>query len=354
MLVLHRSLRSIARLALLAYAAGCDSSAVVPTSANVVSTDSAQARIAFVSGRGGNNEIYTMNADGSGVTRLTDNPASDLDPAWSPDGSRILFESSRDGNYELYAMNADGSGVTRLTTDSSRDRYPARCGSRIAFSSDRYRPPYIEIYVMNDDGTGLTRLTNNDAFSEYPAWSPSCDRIAYSFDPYGTWVKVRVMNADGSNDHELVGPPLGKSRHPAWSPDGTRIAFANDRDASLYYEIYVMNADGTQQTRLTQTRHTVNGPIGGYDFPTWSPDGTQMAFQSWEARGIYVMNADGSGLKQVADSVPDARIAWFGPGASPPPPPPVPPPPPPHKKIHPGKPGACGQPSARCRSRSPM
>src|SRR4051812_41397812 len=194
-----RSLRSIALLVVLVYAAACENSTEVPPSFNVVTNDGSQGRIAFVSTRDGNSEIYVMNADGSGVTRLTDNPAVDKDPAWSPDGSRILFESSRDGNYELYSMNADGNDVTRLATDPSKDLLPAECGHRIAFASDRRLSPFTEIYVMNDDGTDVTRLTTNNSFSEYPSWSPSCDRIAYSYDPYGSAASINIVNADGSH-----------------------------------------------------------------------------------------------------------------------------------------------------------
>ena len=93
--------------------------------------------IAFVSSRDGNAEIYIMNADGSGVTRLTTNSANDEFPAWSPDGSKIVFTSGRSGNDEIYVMNADGSSVTRLTNNSAADRYAAWSpdGRRIIFAS---------------------------------------------------------------------------------------------------------------------------------------------------------------------------------------------------------------------------
>ena len=80
-----------------------------------------------------------MNADGSGVTRLTGNDAVDGSPSWSPDGRRIAFDSTRDGNREIYVMNADGSGVTRLTHNPADDGYPAWSpdGRHIAFDSDR-------------------------------------------------------------------------------------------------------------------------------------------------------------------------------------------------------------------------
>src|SRR5205823_1094199 len=74
-------------------------------------------KIAFASDRSDNFEIYVMNGDGSELTRLTDNPATDVSPSWSPDGTKIAFVSSRDGNPEIYVMSADGSGQTRLTNN---------------------------------------------------------------------------------------------------------------------------------------------------------------------------------------------------------------------------------------------
>ena len=101
-------------------------------------------RIAFTSYRDRNHEIYVMNADGSGVARLTDNDAADWDPAWSPDGQRIAFYSDRDdgnnrsdGDYDIYVMNADGSGVARLTDNGASDLAWSPDGERIAFYSDR-------------------------------------------------------------------------------------------------------------------------------------------------------------------------------------------------------------------------
>ena len=279
-----------------------------------VSTPSPVGRIAFTSSRDGNNEIYVMNADGSGVTRLTDNPAADQDPAWSPDGTRLAFTSTRDGNAEIYVMNADGSGVTRLTTDPGRDGHPAWCGTRIAFQSDRILAPFYDVFVMNDDGTGVTRLTIKNASSdEYPAWSPSCDQIAYSYDPDGFAAEIRIMNADGSGDHTVPAGP-GRNHSPAWSPDGTRIAFTSRRDADQppghleIREIYVMNADGSGQTRLTQM------DVNAWNLnPVWSPDGTQIAFHRnrYGNNGIYVMNADGTGLTRLtSDSGGDSQPAW--------------------------------------------
>ncbi len=110
-----------------------------------------------------------MDPDGENVRRLTGDGAN-LDPAWSPDAKRIVFHSDRDGNEEIYAMNADGDGETRLTANGERDRNPTWSpdGSKIAFESNR--DGNLEIYVMNADGSGVTRLTSNDATdSDAPA-----------------------------------------------------------------------------------------------------------------------------------------------------------------------------------------
>ncbi|MCH8978080.1 MAG: PD40 domain-containing protein, partial [Armatimonadetes bacterium] len=115
-------------------------------------------KIAFVSERNGNEEIYVMNMDGTGQRRLTNNPAVDSSPSFSPDGTKIAFSSTRDGDFEIYVMNADGTGQTNLTNSAAIDGNPSFSpdGSKIAFSSDRSGNQ--EVYVMNVDGTGLTRL----------------------------------------------------------------------------------------------------------------------------------------------------------------------------------------------------
>ena len=161
-----------------------------------------------------------MNADGSGQTRLTDSDAVDFDPSWSPDGSRIAFSSVRDGAAEIYVMSADGSAQTRLTDKEARNYYPSWSpdGSLIAFTS--YGDGNAEIYVMNADGSAQTRLTNNEAVDSRPSWSPDGLRIAF--------------------DSTLGDPDPG---------DDTRIS-----------NIYVMNADGSGLTRLTDNEARETSP----------------------------------------------------------------------------------------------
>ncbi|HLE14245.1 MAG TPA: CHAT domain-containing protein [Anaerolineales bacterium] len=259
-------------------------------------------RIAFVSSRVGRGEIFVMNVDGSEQTSLTDDPAGDWFPAWSPDGTHIAFESRRTGNWDIFVMNADGSEQTRLTDDPADDRIAAWSpdGARIAFSSER--DGNSEIYLMNSDGSEQARLTEDPATDRFPAWSPDGARIAFATERDGNW-EIYVMDADGSGLTRLTDDPAS-DRFPEWSPDGTRLAFASERDGNG--EVYVMNADGSGLTRLTENNEDDW-------FPDWSPGGTRIVFESWrDGNGeIYVMNADGSEQTRLTeDPADDFQPAW--------------------------------------------
>ena len=143
---------------------------VIPTSSPINLTN-LTGKIAFMSYRDGNGEIYVMNADGTNHIRLTNNAAEDYCPVWSPDGTKIAFMSLRDGNQEIYVMNADGTNQMNLTNNPALDRDPTWSpdGSKIVFTSNR--DGNYEIYVMNADGTNQIRLTNNPSYDGYPSWS---------------------------------------------------------------------------------------------------------------------------------------------------------------------------------------
>jgi len=252
-------------------------------------------KITFRSDRDGNAEIYIMNADGSGQTRLINNPASDDSPSFSPDGTKIVFCSSRDGSAdEIYIMNADGSGQTRLTNNATNDIEPCFSpdGTKIAFVG--MRDGNTEIYIMNVDGSGQIRLTNNAVSDMWPCFSPDGTKIAFSSHRV-TNGEIYIMNVDGSAQTRLT-YNAANNTYPSFSPDGTKIAFGSPRDND--WEIYIMNADGSGQVKLTDNTTTDQ-------FPCFSHDGIKIAFTSYRDGNngeIYIMNVDGSGQVNLTNN----------------------------------------------------
>ena len=172
-------------------------------------------QLAFSSTVDGNPEIYVINSNGTGSTRLTLHPAADGKPAWSPDGTKIAFQSDRDGNAEIYVMNADGSNPVRLTNHPAADAEPTWSpdGTKIAFTSERDGSRVI--YVMNADGAGVTQLSAGGAgaLHSHPAWYPDGQKIAFvAASCQGTCSSViQVVRANGTDLVELT-----SGADPAW------------------------------------------------------------------------------------------------------------------------------------------
>ena len=232
-------------------------------------------------------DVYVVNADGTGLRRLTTNPGADFDPSWSPDGSRIAFRSERSGDPEIWVMNADGTKQRRLTAGLSPAWSPD--GSRIAYASpgDLLCPPgrglrCSGLSLMHADGSGQHRLPHTEG-GEYPSWSPDGTRIAFNSTLTGDHV-MSIVNADGSELVDLSG--VGEGWQVDWAPDGRFILFASARGRADpgYTDVYVMRPDGSGVHRLT---HHL-----GYT-PAWSPDGERIVFS---APGLSVMNPDGTGV----------------------------------------------------------
>ena len=237
-------------------------------------------------------------------------------PEVTPQLGRIVFHSSRDGNSGIYVMDPDGSNVTRLTNNSAVD-VGARCspdGTRIVFASNRHGD--FEIFIMDADGSDQTRLTDNTFYEAWPSWSPDGRRIFFSSDrdsPPGPepergyrpgrelrWgiMEIYVMDADGSSQTRLTDTPVGEW-YPDLSPDGRRITFTSGSGPAS--EVFVMDVDGSNLTRLTNDDNFD-------ETPTWSPDGTKIAYKSgpWDGTGrsdteIIVMDADGSNQTNITN-----------------------------------------------------
>ena len=257
-------------------------------------------KIAFVSRRDGNAEIYVMNTDGSGLRNLTRTPSDDLDPAWSPDGRAIAFVQKKCTGgrrdppcataYEtsLYVVNADGSGLRRLTTRRARLFNPS-------WSADGKTIRYGRSLV-NADGSGHSELPRSVPLAG--VWSPDGQRIAvvqvaHSFADARNPTKLGlfVMNADGSNARRVAGKAT--SGDPAWSPNGRRIAFRrfNGKLGSIgNSDLFVVNADASGLRRLTRQAENMR-------WFAWSPDGRTIAYL--RNSEVYIVNADGSGERRL-------------------------------------------------------
>jgi Tol biopolymer transport system component len=263
--------------------------------------------------------IVIRDQDGSEAVVLAEEDFYADDPAWSPDGSKIAFTGFphciwfdvEPCTRDIYVMNEDGSSLTRLTNSSGAGN------SEPAWTPDGLRIAYValthegtvfrhRLHVVNADGSGAAPLA--DLVGSNPAWSPDGTRLLFATQDGGGW-KIHVADADGSNAVPLTHEPEANDYRPSWSPDGGRIAFTRSRthaDGSGSCQVFVMNADGSNLSQLTQDLFCAHNPA-------WSPDGTAVAYTGAEFpdHGIMVINPDGSGaaLLRPATSSP-SRVAW--------------------------------------------
>lgn len=271
-------------------ASSIDDPSITGTARVTIAGEPVANKIAFVSNRDGNNEIYLMDADGTNPQRLTNDLQSDTEPSLSPDGTRVAFTRQVGAGFletDIFVVGVDGANLQRLTNSPQRESNPSWSpeGTKIAFTFNPGGSGTIEIFVMDADGSNLQQLTDSPSEDSDPSWSPDGTKIAFMSARDGN-EEIYVMDADGSNQKNLSNHPFVDSL-PSWSPDGTKIAFVSLRD-SFNSEIYVMNADGSNQQRLTDH----------FSFdsqPSWSPDGTKVVFASSRDGNseIYVMDAAG-------------------------------------------------------------
>lgn len=275
---------------------------------------SVNGKIAFTSNRDGNLEIYVMNADGSGQTRLTNSPLKDEQPTWSPDGLRIAYVHDGD----IHIMNADGSGDTLVGEGLAPAWSPD--GLRIAFHSIRdadREAVSFEIYTMSPDGSNQTRITDRPGSSADAAWSPDGRSIAFTCQSELSIGKrqICVMNSDGSGIVALTDNANDRRDDDAsFSPDGRKIVFTHDRFYFSGQDVTLMNRDGSDQTPLNVG---LNGGlvVDGKD-PVFSPDGTRIAYGGRPLpngrSSIRTMDADGGNQLQIThnDRADDFDPAW--------------------------------------------
>jgi Tol biopolymer transport system component len=309
-------------------------------------TSSNDGLIAFVSGsEAGNEEIFTMHADGSGLTNLTNDPATDTAPAWSPDGTRIAFGSDRNGDMDIYVMDAGGSNLTRLTDDRGYEGYFSWSpdGQRIVYTaSDNSLINDGQLVVMNADGSNKTALTEPGNYI-FLGWSPNGQKIVYL-----------NQNSEKIQDNEIHIVDINGANHYKWraiideikwTDEGHFIGHGwNGKDELPSWNIYKFDAEGSDpielatypsrvvalfdQTYLVEDMRTLSWysldgtttPLKSWDFGshckkqgdrfmpetghTISPDGTRAFVTVYCFDGtiwFYLENTDGSQFVQLTD-----------------------------------------------------
>jgi len=265
---------------------------------------SAEEKIVFYSTRSGTAQIYSMNTDGSGLQRLTNNSSKDQSPALSPRGDCIVFASNRDGTSRIYIMNTDGSDQRRLTNSTHTEILPSWSpdGKRVVFQIE-FKGGNSILCSVSADGTGFRQLTDGSIGYNYPAISPDGSTILCN----GPGFQVYVLTIDGEQPRQLGDPSTMKLR-PSWSPDAKNIVFGLLRGTPPNHttELGVMDADGKQERTITEDKD-VN------EFPCFSPDGKRIAFQSARDGNfeIYTIKRDGSDVRRLTnDPKFDGAPSW--------------------------------------------
>ncbi|MDN5201675.1 DPP IV N-terminal domain-containing protein [Fulvivirgaceae bacterium BMA10] len=257
---------------------------------------------------------------------LTNNPAQDRYPNWSPDGSKIVFESDRDGNWEIYMMNADGTALQNLTDHESNDRSPSwhPDGNAIIFQSNRNDTQGIFMYILQNSRIEPISLEKFNYEPEWPRFSNDGSKIIFNAKTNENTFNLFIADKEGSHVEQLTfdvtrslwgsfSPDdqsvlffsrrdsngeddeiyIQELKHkkltrltnwpkhnfcPAWSPDGEKIVYATSMENSRP-ELYIMSKKGRDQTRITFNED-------GDTEPSWSPDGNQIAFTGFR-NGSY-------------------------------------------------------------------
>ena len=279
---------------------------------NVPTGDLADTRIAFARGSGSGRDIYLVDPDGGNAVAIVTDAAGDWNPTWSPDGTQIAFQTDRDGDREIYVMNADGTSQVNITNDGYRDQTPdwSPDGTQIVYMhrGDVEAGATHDIYVMNADGTAQTPLTSGPTDDSRPIWSPDGQKITF-FSSFDGLPDVYTINADGTGLTRLTDGAT-YTDYPRWSPDGSQIAYSGEgegvSEGGSPLDIWVMNADGSSHTNLTQTADADEFE------PYWSPDGSQIVYKVYSEVGanlaiIDVETLDVTALPNTAD---DKNPAW--------------------------------------------
>jgi TolB protein len=220
-------------------------------------------------------QLMSVGIDGSNPTQITKDPDEATQPTWCPDGTKLAYiagNSQQAGKIKI--ADADGSNAHLLFEGEGFQRTPqwSRDGRQIAFAMFTPRHRIENIYVINADGTGLKNLTDVAKFSADPAWSPDGNKIAFVSAVIGRPGRLIVMNADGSEQTDILGHDLHVAVYPAWTYDGKQLTYGAPVE-NRQVQVRQVNLDGTGNTQLTQSPKQ-------HSYAAWSPDGQYLAYVS--------------------------------------------------------------------------
>ena len=270
-------------------------------------------RIAFVSFRDSNSDIYAFDLETQEVTQLTMHLGYDSYPDWSPDGGQIAFVSSRDGNNDVFTMTVNREQLTNLTKSVTDEYHPTWSpdGEKIVFSR-RMGDTSIRIYVMDSDGENEVKLVDLPFSNMFPAWSPRGDKIAFvnHLERENPMVRICTVDSDGQNLQVLYENQQEEwDSGITWSNDGTEIVFSRAG-------IWILFLD-----TVTLEVHTMKLPVVGFKDPDWSRHGQNVTFsalaataEAFEPRdGVYIIDRDGNPLRTILTdgrSITYLGLAW--------------------------------------------
>ena len=254
-------------ISLVLFSIGTFTQAQVPTTPKIV----------FESWRDGNGEIYTMNADGSKQKNLTRNNARDGAPVWSPTGKHIAFHSDRDGTRDIYIMDPDGRNVRKVLRNLSYREYPTWSpdGKRLAYTrSEDWSICIADIEKRTEESVVPTEIVGG-----FADWSPDGSEIVFIFTPPSDH-RIRVVNLKTRKVEEFplppnIPPPNVKPRFfhfPVWSPTGDKIAFSWSKEG-----VHLMNRDGKGVTKIAEGAR-----------PAWSPQGDRLLYD--KDKNLFTIN----------------------------------------------------------------